>query len=218
MGKEGHCRQTSLVCVGSTRSVPATLGLTPLTVCVLSLSTLLRLQAALQGAGPEVRALPRPKPLRFRFSGTPQRCRLGWACVLCLHRPEQLRQPGAWGAHSPRVWFALSPPWSQPQSPRTSLVCLCLFWGADFWLRPSQQMSTNQNLRKSLVRDWKPVCSLVGDALSGAEFAPFPFSLPPASGGGWACPQQASSSLELLSPSFVLWMGWQYLQFGLFAG
>ena len=30
-----------------------------------------------------LRALPRSKPLRFRFLGTPQRRRLGWACVLC---------------------------------------------------------------------------------------------------------------------------------------
>ena len=30
-------------------------------------------------------------------------------------------------------------------------------------------MSTIQNLRKSLVRNWKPVCSLVGDAVSGLE-------------------------------------------------
>ena len=59
-------------------------GFAPLAACVLPPSTLLQLQAALQGAGPELRALPRPKMLRFRFSGTPQRCRLGWACVLCL--------------------------------------------------------------------------------------------------------------------------------------
>ena len=43
-------------------------------------------------------------------------------------------------------------------------------------------MSTIQNLRKSLVRNWRPVCSLVGGAISGAEFAPFPSPLPPASG------------------------------------
>ena len=70
----------SLACVGSTRSVPATLGLPPLAACVLSPSTLLGLQAALQGAGPELPALPRPKPLRFRFLGTPQRRRLICAC------------------------------------------------------------------------------------------------------------------------------------------
>ena len=85
-GREGPCRQMSLACVGSTCSVPATLGLSLLASHVLSPSTLLRLQAALQGAGPELRAYPRPKPLRFRFSCTPQRCRLGWACVLCLPR------------------------------------------------------------------------------------------------------------------------------------
>ena len=33
--------------------------------------------------GPGLGALPRSKPLRFRFPGTPYRHRLGWACVLC---------------------------------------------------------------------------------------------------------------------------------------
>ena len=42
-------------------------------------------------------------------------------------------------------------------------------------------MSTIQNLRKSLVRNWRSVCSVVGDATSGAEFAPFPSPLLPAS-------------------------------------
>ena len=63
-------------------------------------------------------------------------------------------------------------------------------------------MSTIQNLRKSLVRDWKPVCSLVGDAVSGAEFALLPCPLPPASRGGEAGPQPASSSL-VFDESFV---------------
>ena len=87
--------QITLACVGSTCSVPATLGLPWLTVHVLSPSTLLRVLAALQGLGPELCVLPRPKLLRFRFLGTPQRRRRGWACVLCLPRSEQLRQPGA---------------------------------------------------------------------------------------------------------------------------
>ena len=66
-------------------------------------------------------------------------------------------------------------------------------------------MSTIQNLRKSLVRNWRPVCSVVGDAISGAEFAPFPSPLPPASclQQGWASLQPASSFPDLLSP-FVL--------------
>ena len=58
---------------------------------MLSLSILLRLQAALQGVGPALRGLLRPKMLRFRFSGIPQKHRLGLACVLCLPWSEQLR-------------------------------------------------------------------------------------------------------------------------------
>ena len=42
----------------------------------------------LSEAGPGLRALPRSKPLRFRFSGIPQRRRLGWAFVLW---PSQVR-------------------------------------------------------------------------------------------------------------------------------
>ena len=56
--------------------------------CVLSPSTVLRILAAFHRAGPELCALPRPKPLRFRFSGTPQTCRLSWACFLCLPQPR----------------------------------------------------------------------------------------------------------------------------------
>ena len=53
MGREEHWRQISLACVGSARSVSATMGLPPLTTCVLSQSTLLRLQVALQGNCPK---------------------------------------------------------------------------------------------------------------------------------------------------------------------
>ena len=41
--------------------------------------------------GPGLHVPPRSKPLRFRHSGSPQRRRLGWACVLCPPRSEQLR-------------------------------------------------------------------------------------------------------------------------------
>ena len=39
-------------------------------------------------ARPGLSAFPRSKALKFMFSGTPQRRRLGWACVLC---PSQVR-------------------------------------------------------------------------------------------------------------------------------
>ena len=42
----------------------------------------------LSKVSPELHVLPRSKPLRFRVLGTPQRHRLGWACVLC---PSQVR-------------------------------------------------------------------------------------------------------------------------------
>ena len=37
----------------------------------------------LSKARPAFSALPRSKPFRFRFLGTPQRRRLDWVCVLC---------------------------------------------------------------------------------------------------------------------------------------
>ena len=95
----------------------------------------------LSKAGPGLHALPRPKLLRFRFSGTPHRHSLGWAYVLC---PSQV-----WVAQatrcltstvSPGGGCVLSPPQSQPLgflggSGRAHLRCaICLFWGADLWL------------------------------------------------------------------------------------
>ena len=56
-GRAGRCRQMSL-CVGSTHRVPATLGLPRTGVSILSPSTLLRLPAALHGAGPALSAVP----------------------------------------------------------------------------------------------------------------------------------------------------------------
>ena len=50
----------------------------------------------LSKVGPGLCALRSSRPLRFRFSGTPQRHKLGWACVLCPHRSEQLRRQDAW--------------------------------------------------------------------------------------------------------------------------
>ena len=42
----------------------------------------------LSETGPGLLAFPRSEPLRFRFSGTPQRCRLDWACVLCASQVQ----------------------------------------------------------------------------------------------------------------------------------
>ena len=142
--------------------------------------------------------------MQFQFSGSPQRRRLGWACVLCLPRPEQLRPPGGGRARSPRCG-APSPLRSPSLSfcacgRRSGAPCVC----SEELVSSRDPPGGCQPSRISGSLWLEPVCSLVGDVVSGAEFAPFPSPLPPASGREWACPQPASSSLELLSPSFVL--------------
>ena len=66
----------------------------------------------LSEAGPGLHTLPRSKLLRVRFSGTPQRCRLGWACIL---HPSQVGAAQVTrclvSAVTPRwAWFILLPP------------------------------------------------------------------------------------------------------------
>ena len=107
MGREEHCKQISLACVGSAHSVSATLGLTLLTVCVLSQSTLFRLQVALQGYGPRW-ALPFMHFPGLSHSGSGSRVLhkgtdLAGPEFCALPRSEQHRLPGAWQGHSPQL-------------------------------------------------------------------------------------------------------------------
>jgi len=159
----------------------------------------------LSEAGPGLYALPRSKPLRFRHSGIPQRHRLGWACILCPPRFEQLRWPGAWRVRSLQLITSPVPAaWCSGCTSAHLLRCaLCLFWGADLWLQPSWQMSTIQNPKKSWLA-MKPACSLVDDASLGPWLPSSGSGCPrlPVSCGGWANPQLASSA-----QSFVLWAG-----------
>ena len=180
----------SLACVGSTCSVPAIMGLPlPTGVCFPRLHC--------SGS----RLLSRERALSCMHFLGPSRSGSG---SLVLHKGadsvgsvfcafpgqsssgrqelDELTLPGCSTAsplHGPSLSFWARPVW----------CILCPSWGADLWLRPSQWMSTIQNLRKSLVRNWKPVCSLVGDVLSGADFAPFRLwlasasPLPPAGDG-----------------------------------
>ena len=122
--------QISLACVGSAHSVWATLGLPappsplPLTAYVLSQFTLLRLQVALQGAGPGLHALPRSKLLRFRFSGTPQRHMLGLRFVPLHGQSSSSDQ--VFGQHTlPRcsASYHLTGPSRSVSGVRPSLVC-----------------------------------------------------------------------------------------------
>ena len=88
VGREGRCKQITLACA---YSVSATLGLPLLMAHVpfcphCSGSGLLHWEPS--EASPGLHAPPRSKLLRFRHSGIPQRCKLGWACVLC---PSQVQ-------------------------------------------------------------------------------------------------------------------------------
>ena len=124
MGREEHCKQISLACVRSARSVSATLGLPLVSVYVLSRSTLPRLQVALQGNCLN-------QALDFvHFSGLS--CSVSGSQVLhkgvdsvgplfcALPRSKQLRRPGAWRVHTSQVRCVLSPPQS---SRMVSWVC-----------------------------------------------------------------------------------------------
>ena len=136
----GIILQTNITC-----SVWATLGLPVFRACVLSQSTLLRLQVALQG-NCLWWALGYVHFPGLSHSGSgsrvlPQRHRLSWACVLC---PSQVpaAQPTRCLASTlfPAGLCILSTPWSQllgflgaPQE--FCLRCaMYLLWGADLWL------------------------------------------------------------------------------------
>ena len=100
VGREGRCKQIPLTCVGSACSVSATLGLPLLMACVLSQSTLLRLQVALQGNCLK-RTLGCVHFPGLSHSGLgSQVVHKGTdsvGLVFCaLPRSEQLRRPGAW--------------------------------------------------------------------------------------------------------------------------
>ena len=78
--------QTTLACVRVlTVSRPYWVGSHSWHVCFPHLHCLgsRLLCQELSEASPRLYALPSSKPLRFRYSGSPQWCKLAWACVLC---------------------------------------------------------------------------------------------------------------------------------------
>ena len=89
----------------------------------------------LSEAGPGLHALPRSKPLRFRFLGTPQNTDSVGPAFCALPRSEQLRclvstVAPSWGC------VLLPPPSQQLSFLGVQRACLlrcamCLFWGAD---------------------------------------------------------------------------------------
>ena len=105
---------------GECCSVSATLGLPPFTACVLSQSTLLRLQVGLQGNCLKWAWVACTSQNQDRFpdlyhSGSGSQVLhkgtdSAGPAFCALPSSEQLRRPGAWRAHTPRVQCVLSPP------------------------------------------------------------------------------------------------------------
>ena len=159
MGREEHWIQISLECVGSTHSVWATPGLPLLMACVLSCSTLLKLQVDLQGnCLKQALGCGHFPGLRHSGSGSqilhkrtdsvgPEFC--------ALPRSEHLRWPGAWWVHSPQVGSASynlpgpSALFLGMQQEHPLRCAMSLLWRADLGLWPSWQMSPVQDPSKT---------------------------------------------------------------------
>ena len=107
MGREEHCKQISLACVRNAHSAWATLCLPLLTACVLSWSTLLRFQVALQGNSLRLSLDCVHFPGLSHSGSGFQVLHKGTDSVgpafCALPRFEQLRRPGAWRVHSPSL-------------------------------------------------------------------------------------------------------------------
>ena len=172
----------SLAWLGSAHSVWAVLGLPPLTACVVSRSTLLRLQVVLCGNCLK-RALG---PVHFPGLSHSGSC--SWilhkgtdsvGLAFCaLPRSEQLRQLGAWQAHSPRrTVHLITSPAPAPRFPGCAArvppqVCRVSPLGS--WsLTETFPADVNSPVsQEDLVSNWEPAHNLVEDAVSAAEIAP----------------------------------------------
>ena len=114
--------------------------------------------------------------VRFQFSGPPQKRGFGCACVLCLPRPEQLWQQGAW-AHSTRC----GSPFPSAAPVRTGgvpEVCVCSQELASSRDPPGGDHPESQEVFR---QDPGPVCRVGGGGFSGLSLplAPPPCLLPP---------------------------------------
>ena len=150
MGREGCCKQITLVCA---RSVSATLGL-PRSRCVCPpcphCSGSMLLHWELSKANPGLHAPPSSKPLRFRHSGSPQRCRLGWACVLC---PSQVQTAQVMRCLASMVMVTYC------------LLCPCC-WVSGCTIGTSSQADVDCPEPQEVLA-MKPACSLVDNVSLG---------------------------------------------------
>ena len=140
-------------------------------------------------AGPGLPAPPRSKPLRFRHSGSPQRRRLGWACVLCS---SQIR-----AAQVMRCLAGANAATYRLPAARSSGCTTGAHSQADVDCPEPQEVLVSKEACLQFCR----YC------LSGAAIAPFWLWLP-VTGGGW------SAAGYLFSPLFCA-RAWGCLRLGL---
>ena len=126
--------------------------------------TLLRLPAVLYEVCPALRGVP--------ALGVPQkRGTKGCACFLHLPRPSGSGSQELDGRTLPGAARLL--PSASPAPVPACAGRMPVPWVS---LQPSRRMSTIQNLRRSLIRNWRPVCSAVGVRSLGSSL---PLSPPP---------------------------------------
>ena len=112
-------------------------------------------EAELSKAAPVLHSLPMCRLLRFRFSGTPQRHRLSWTCVLCPSQVQTAQATRCLVSALCQVCVVclITSPVPATQFPgcaarALSQVC-CVSPLGNLRLRPSWQMSTVQDPRKT---------------------------------------------------------------------
>ena len=182
---------------------------------VLSGSTLLGLQGALQGI---VQSGPRSKPLNSCSQVLHKGTDLVGPMFCAFPRLEQLRWPGALWAHYPRWAEHLNHPhpWSMllgfpgGQWEHCLRCAVCLLWGADLRLWPSWQISTIQDPGKTWIETASLFTVWWRMPVSGAEITAAPYLLALAVvrlslflwQGRGACMQSASSPLVFAQSVF----------------
>ena len=138
----------------------------------------------LSKAGPGWHALPRSELLRFRFSGTSQRLRLGWACVFRLSQVQAA--PVTWclvNALSPGGAVSLiTSPIPAAQLPGRAEGALSQVrhvspLGSSSLAETLLADVNHPGSQENLVSNWEPAHSLVVDVIPGAKIVHHPPAL-----------------------------------------
>ena len=198
MGREVHCKQISLACVGSAHGVWTTLGLPQLNIaCAFLIYTV-------QAPGFSAGHCPK-RALCFKYfpglshSGSASWAQTRFSMWFCtLPKSEQLRRPGAWWVHWPRWAVRLNhlpcPSHSVFQCTARIPSQVCHVSPLGTWSQAVTLLAgvNRPGSQEDMVSNWEPTHSLVEDAsLCCRDWtSPLPYSsgcytpasLPPAGG------------------------------------